>query len=155
MGQRAGPSTRGVQLRSIRLEEVSRSEVVEVQPDESITDVVVRMADEDVGCVVVTEDGEPIGILTDRKVALSMANQPDVADRTAGDLVDGGIVSATEDTTVYEAIQRLRDEGIRRLPIVDDDGNLQGIVTLDDLLVLVAGELGAIAEVIESQAPPR
>ena len=152
---RGAPSTGGAQLQSVSLEEVAREEVVTVEPDETITNVAVELADKDVGSVVVTRDGEPMGVLTDRKIALTLGEMPDVADRTAGDLVSEGVITAKPDMTIYEAVQTLRDEGVRRLPIVDDDGELDGIVTLDDVIVLVAGELGAAAEVIEKQAPPR
>lgn len=156
-GRRAGgfPRTGGTQLQSVTLEEVSRAEVVTVDPEETIANVAIEMADKDVGSVIVVEDGEPIGVLTDRKIAVTLGEKPDVADRTAGELVSEGLVTGTPGMSIYEAVQKLRDEGIRRLPIVDDDGRLDGIVTLDDLIVLIAGELGAAAEVIERQSPPR
>ncbi len=156
-GQQTGgfPSAGGARPQSVSLDEVSRGEVVTVEPDETITNVAVEMADKDVGSVVVTRDGEPVGVLTDRKIALTLGEMPGVADRTAGDLVSEGVVTGDPGMTIYDAVQMLRDEGVRRLPIVDDEGELDGIVTLDDIIVLVAGELGAAAEVIEKQAPPR
>lgn len=156
-GQQPGgfPTTSGTQIQSVTLEEISRSEVVTVEPDESITNVVVEMADKDVGSVIVVEDDEPIGILTDRKIATSLGEMPDVADRTAGELISDGLVTGTPGMTIYDAVRQLRDEGIRRLPIVNDEGKLEGIVTLDDIIVLIAGELGATAEVIERQSPSR
>jgi CBS-domain-containing membrane protein len=54
---------------------------------------------------------------------------------------------------VYEAINQLSDEEIRRLPVVDEDGELVGIVTLDDLLVLLSRELSMAGDIIEEQSP--
>jgi len=127
--------------------------VVTVDPDTPIPTVTSRLKSEDVGAAVVTEDDEPQGVVTDRKVALSLEEMPDISDRTAEEVMSEDIVAGEQDMSVYEALQQLSDENIRRLPIVDEDDTLVGIITLDDILVLLGEELQDSTEIIKSQSP--
>ena len=153
--QVATQSRRGSQprMRPIRVEEIVETDVVTAERDTPIATVVAKMAEEDVGSVVVVEDDQPAGIITDRKVALALENTPDIANKQAGDLIGGDLVTATTSMSVFDALQQLSDEGIRRLPIVNDNGSLQGIVTLDDILVLLSSELNKAGETIKGQSP--
>jgi len=105
------------------------------------------------GSVVVVEEDRPIGLITDRKVALALEETPDIAQRPADELLHGEVFTADPSMSVFDAIQVMSDEGIRRLPIVDDNGALRGIVTLDDALVLLGGVVSDISETVESQSP--
>lgn len=149
---RAAPSRR-MGLEPITVDEIVETNVVTAERDTPLEEVAGKMSDEDVGSVIVVDDGEPVGVLTDRSIALSLESSPDASDREAGDLIDGNLVTGTMDMSVFDALQRLGDESIRRLPIVDDDGKLEGIVTLDDILVLLGTELGNAVEVIQDQSP--
>lgn len=128
-------------------------DVVSVERDTPIRTAVAKMSDRDVGSVVVVEDRQPIGVLTDRKVALALEERPNVADRSAEELIGSDLISVDASTTIFEALQLMSDEGIRRLPVVDDDGRLQGIVTLDDALVLLVSELDKLANTVREQSP--
>ncbi|ELZ19929.1 hypothetical protein C475_21564 [Halosimplex carlsbadense 2-9-1] len=128
-------------------------DVVTVQRDTPVRTAVAKMSDSDVGSVVVVDDRQPVGVLTDRTIALALEDQPNVADRSAEELTDGKLITVDASTTIFEALQLMNDEGIRRLPVVDDDGRLQGIVTLDDALVLLANELDKIASTVREQSP--
>ena len=140
------------QLRPVTLEEIVQTDVVTVQPDETVSEVVGRMAEEEVGSVVVVEDDEPVGIVTDRAIALSLEGTADVAERSVEEVMDTELVTATTETTVFDAIGTLEEAGVRRLPIVDDEGGLEGIVTLDDILVLLGSEFDNAAGIIRSQS---
>lgn len=144
---------RGKPLAPVSIEEIVVTDVVTAERDTPIATVVAKMAEEDVGSVVVVEDDSPIGVLTDRSVALALENSPDVAEKQAGDLVGDDLVTGTMELTAFEALDRLREETIRRLPIVDDEGNLEGIVTLDDLVVLLSSELEKAGQIIREQSP--
>lgn len=151
----AGPGAGrpGPQLQSAPVDEILESDVVTVERDAPIDQVVERMASEDVGSVVVTEDDEPVGVLTDRTIALSLGETPDVTERTAGEMISGDLVTGTTEMTVFDVLERLEEASIRRLPVVDEDGDLAGIVTLDDVVVLLNAELSDVASIIESQSP--
>lgn len=148
------PGMAGPQFAPMTVEEVIQTDVVVAQPNTPISTVAASMAENDVGSVVVVEeDGEtPIDILTDRKLALALETTPDIAERNAEAVITDGLVTGTTDMTVFEALEQLNQENIRRLPIVNEEGTLQGIVTLDDLLILLGTSISDAAEIIAAQA---
>ncbi|MBI2391348.1 MAG: CBS domain-containing protein [Deltaproteobacteria bacterium] len=96
------------------------------------------------------QDRRPVGIVTDRDLALRVvaADAPSTTPVSTVMTVDPTTlpVHATVDT----ALRTMRMAGSRRLPLVDDDGHLVGIVTHDDIFVSFARELGELGEGIES-----
>jgi CBS domain-containing protein len=134
------------------IRDVLQTDVVTVRQDEGIPSAVEKMAEADVGSVVVVENGQPTGILTDRKIALSLRETTDVSGVTVADLVGEDLITASTDTNAYAVLGTLEEHSIRRVPVVDENGSLAGIVTLDDLLVLLSDELSAAANVIEAQS---
>jgi CBS domain-containing protein len=107
-----------------------------------------------VGAVVVVEGGRPVGILTDRDLALRLLAAGREAQTPVREVMSGDPVTARVDEQLDAVAVRMRHHGVRRLPIVDDDGALVGLVSLDDLYVLFAGELSATAQaVIENRGP--
>lgn len=157
-----GAQQRGVQpqiqqgsafLEPMSVDDAVQTEVYTVERDTSISDVVEEMDDLDVGSAVVEEDGTPIGILTDRKIAMALADEPNVVEQTAEDLTSGEVVSAMEGTQVTEVLDKMSDESIRRIPVVDENGELEGIVTLDDILMLLESKMNQVSDTIEGQLP--
>ncbi|MFB6092030.1 MAG: CBS domain-containing protein [Haloquadratum sp.] len=134
--------------------DVMRHDVVTVSPETPVNEVATTMRDEDVGSVVVVEDDEPVGLVTDRDVAVRIAADGlDAAEMTAERMMTEDPVTVEADTGLFELSTRLCDEAVRRMPVVDADGDLAGIVTLDDLAVLLVGELGNLAGVIDAESP--
>ena len=132
------------------LTEIATTDVITASPDDEIRSVLEQMRDESVGSVVVTDDG-PVGIVTDRMIAMAAVDADSMDDLTTEDVMTGDPITIDDDATHFEAFETMSDEGIRRLPIVDD-GELVGIVTLDDLLTLTATELSYASDVIEQQS---
>lgn len=114
--------------------------VVVARKDETIVDAAKRMRMSHVGAVVVVEAQKgrnvPVGVVTDRDIVISVvAGDPDhVNYLLVGDLMSSDIVTAHEHDTVDDALKLMEEHGVRRLPIVDADGALAGILTLDDVL---------------------
>lgn len=131
---------------------VCTREVVIGTPDESLATIARRMAAYHVGDVVLVEerDGEryPIGLVTDRDLALRIGSPHFDPDATVDTLAGRPLVTAREDELLHDAIKRMRAHGIRRLPIVNRRGVLQGILTLDDVLHLVTEELSDLSILI-------
>ena len=102
--------------------------------------------------VVVDEAGgprKPVGIVTDRDVVLSVvATGLDPGVFTLGDLMVKDLVTCREDEGVFECVQKMRTHGIRRMPVVDHAGELVGIISVDDLVELLAEELGELGKLI-------
>lgn len=152
-GTGAQPGGQTLSLQPVRLEDVVQEEVVTAETDTPVRTIAAEMRENDVGSVLVTEDEEPVGIVTDRTIALQLEQTPDIAQQEVQSVVDGGLVTADPSTSIFDAVRLMSDEDIRRLPVVDEDGELRGIVTLDDVLVLLGSELGNAAEVIQTQSP--
>jgi CBS domain-containing protein len=70
---------------------------------------------------------------------------------TAGDIMSPELATVPERHGVLETIEIMRLKGVRRMPIVDADGRLVGIVTIDDLLEVLAGELTDIARIVSRE----
>lgn len=131
------------------ISEICSREVVIAERNETATQAAKLMREFNVGTVVVVEQrGElrvPIGLVTDRDLVVEIiAAEVDPNFITVGDIMAAELVSVQDNCGVYEAIQYMRSKGVRRLPVVGHDGGLIGIVTLDDLLALLAEELSAL-----------
>jgi CBS domain-containing protein len=94
----------------------------------------------------------PVGIITDRDIVVSViAMKLDPAVFVAGDLLTEPVATIREDRGVFEAIQQMRMHGVRRMPVVDQQGGLAGIVSIDDLIQLLAEEMTELAKLISQE----
>jgi CBS domain-containing protein len=113
-----------------------------------------RMHDEHVGSLVVVEDVDggrrPIGIITDRDILVRvLAGDPKhVGALSVGDVMSKELIRAWEDEPLLDILKRMRSYGVRRVPVLDVNDNLAGIVTFDDLVEQVADELHDLATLI-------
>ncbi len=121
--------------------------VITATLDESALDIARKMRDGRVGCVVVTRGTRPIGIVTDRDLALRIvAEGKDPHSTKVSDIVTYDATTIPRDAGIETAVHTMRECGVRRLPIVDADGSVTGVVTADDLTILLAQELGDLGE---------
>lgn len=131
-----------------------QEELVTASPDTPVSELARLMADNSVGCVVIERNDDPIGIVTDRDIALNVVGQKrDVEATTARDIMTKDPVTTDGDAGVAELIATMGEEGIRRMPVVTD-GKLSGIITLDDLVVLLDQEMSDLSDVIKAESPP-
>ncbi|MFC7133440.1 MULTISPECIES: CBS domain-containing protein [Salinibaculum] len=131
-----------------------REELVTAEPSTTAADLADLMEANKVGSVVVEEGDRPIGIVTDRDLAIGIVGgRRSPTETTARDLMTGDLVTADVSEGVFEVCQKMSEHGIRRMPVMDD-GRLVGILTLDDLVVLLEDEMGEISSVIEAESPP-
>lgn len=133
--------------------EVCNREVVTCAPATSALEAAKSMRAKHVGALVVVEEKEgkpfPIGVVTDRDLVVTvMAMGLDPRDFTVADIMRAEVITATESTGLLEAIELMRAKGIRRLPVVNDEGVLSGIVAVDDIIGLLAEELQDLSKVI-------
>lgn len=133
--------------------EICNREVVVVTRAATAAEAARLMRQHHVGdVVVVMEEGglrTPVGILTDRDIVVdAIAVGLDPANLKVGEIMTPDLATVREEVGVFEAIRYMRDRGVRRLPVVDAGGDLIGILALDDLLELLAEELGALTRLI-------
>ncbi|MCO6427426.1 CBS domain-containing protein [Nitrosomonas communis] len=133
--------------------EICKREVVITQREDTVLQAAKLMRQHHVGDVMVVDDGNgkrvPVGIVTDRDLVVEViATGLDPAAITVGDIMVSDFATVKENAGVFESIQYMRVKGVRRMPVVDDDNELIGIVTLDDLLALLSEELDALVKLV-------
>src|SRR5665811_357575 len=135
------------------ISEICNREVVIMQRHNTILEAVQLMRQHHVGDVVVVEERGgvrvPVGIVTDRDLVVEiMAPAIDQTVITVGDIMVTELATVKENAGLSETIEYMRAKGVRRVPVVDRGGGLVGILTLDDLLELLAEELLALAKLV-------
>jgi CBS domain-containing protein len=121
----------------------------------SVQTVAERMRQRTVGClVVVNEVKEPIGIVTDRDLVIrALAEGKDPYTTRIEEVMSFDLKTMPEDGSLEHALGAMRSGGFRRLPVVDEEGKLVGIVTLDDILMRLAEEFTQARRIIERETP--
>jgi CBS domain-containing protein len=127
-------------------------DVVTTTRDATVADVARTMRDEDLGDVVVAEGGRPVGIVTDRDVALAVADGDDPTSLSVAAIMTPDPITIHEDATATDLPATMAEGRVRRIPVVDDDGQLVGIATLDDVVATTGEMLKDVATVIEAQS---
>jgi CBS domain-containing protein len=135
--------------------EVCNRQVVFTRPETSILEAVDLMRTHHVGDVVVVRepDGErvPIGILTDRDVALAVERLLRLPRMKVADVMSAELVTSAERDSLYDVLKKMQSHGIRRLPVVNDRGGLEGILTFDDVIELLSEELTDLAKLVAKE----
>jgi CBS domain-containing protein len=120
--------------RAVQLSEVMTQGVVTAESDDSLRHVGELMRDRNVGSVVVCEHGRPVGVITDRDLALAVVADHVDAGESAGEHATRPLVTGELEMDIEEAVAVMVQHRIRRLPVTEGE-SLVGIVTIDDLAV--------------------
>ena len=137
------------------LERFCRKSVVTIPPSQTVQDAAVQMRDHHVGAIIVVENNRAVGILTDRDIALrAVAEGRDPKTTPVGEVMSRSLTVLRSDEKIDDAITSIRTAGVRRVPIVDEGGKPIGMVTLDDVVVLMAGELSVAAGAVRDNRGP-
>lgn len=124
--------------------------VAVVEPETTALVVAQLMRQHHIGALVVVdalEKTRPVGIVTDRDLVLElMAEGLDPAVFTAGDIMSVNLVTATPEMDAADAVQLMKTNRLRRLVIANDEGQLVGIVTMEDVLEVFTRELANLTE---------
>lgn len=135
---------------------ICNREVVITTPEATLIAVAKLMREYHVGdVVVVTQRGDesvPVGIITDRDIVLAIvASEVNLDAVVAGDIMSHELLTAREQDSIWDILQRMRSHGVRRLPVVNERGGLEGILSVNDFLELISDELLALAQVARRQ----
>ena len=130
--------------------------VVVVEEDKSVTEAAAIMRQYHVGDVVIckAQSGKqvPVGIITDRDVALEIvAKGIDPDSIRVGDAMSFDLTTVAERDDLMHVIELMRDQGIRRVPVIDADEALVGILTVDDIVDLLSEVLVDLAHLVDRQ----
>ena len=136
--------------------ELCNREVVFAYRNTPLVEAARLMREHHVGSLVVVVDRlserVPVGILTDRDIVVAVvAKALDPRALTVGDVMAGELLTVREQDGIPDALRLMREKGVRRLPVLTHSGALAGILAIDDLLELMAEELGAFARTIDRE----
>ena len=121
-------------------------------PYSSVLEAVMIFRDADCGAVPVVEDGHPVGVVTDRDVALALPeHETDLAGLPVSEIMTRGAVTVAPDTPIDQLVEQFGEQRIRRLLVAHRDGRLVGIVSWADVAPCAPDNaLGrAVTEVVE------
>lgn len=128
-------------------------EVIVAGKNTSLVEIAQLMRQHHVGSLVIVqskgENNIPVGIITDRDIVIEMvASQLDFEKVTAGDVMSSELLTAREIDGLWETLKRMRSHGIRRVPVVNDEDVLVGILTVDDILEVLSNELSDLVTLV-------
>lgn len=136
--------------------DICNRDIVTIGRDDTVSQAAKLMRQYHVGDVLVTvkkhDKLEPVGIVTDRDVVVEVVApglDPNVI--TVGDIMLPSLFTIKEDAGVFDAIKLMTSKGVRRLPVLGKDDALVGIVTLDDLLLMMAKEFCSFAKLLTKE----
>lgn len=136
--------------------EICNREVVITEKSASVADAARLMRSHHVGDLVVIEERggrrHPVGIVTDRDLVVEVVAagvNPEAL--KVGDIMGPEVATVRESEGLFEALRYMRNKGVRRMPVVDASGALVGILTLDDLLGLLAEEMMELAKLVSHE----
>lgn len=127
--------------------------VCTIQRAEKLASAARILCDHSIGALVITDsDGAtPLGVITDRDIVWMVAEGLDPRVAEVSQFVQSPLRTACVTDSLSDVTRAMREHGVRRLPIVDPEGRLVGLVSLDDLVVLLGRELGDVAATIVSE----
>ena len=136
----------------MNISDICTADTISCTRDETVQAAAFLMRKHHVGDLVVVDrvddDALPVGIVTDRDIVVSViALGLDPASLLVGDIMTDDLLTCREDDDVYQTIEHMRLRGIRRVPVVDAQGNLSGIVSADDLLEFLAEEMSELSRI--------
>ena len=117
----------------MKIRDVMTSEVQTIRPDQTAREAAAFMLSADAGSIPVTEGDQLIGMITDRDIAVRGVAKGHGPDTPVRDLMTNGIVCVNIDDEIDAVASKMSEAQVRRLPVVDDQQRLCGIVSLGDL----------------------
>jgi len=136
-----------------KLKDLMSRDVKVIGPEMSIGEAAIQMRDGDFGMLPVGEDDRMIGTISDRDIAIRAIAEGKDSQTKVRDVMSDGIAWAYEDDSVDKAVKIMSERQVRRLPVVDRDKRLVGIVALGDFAVDVA-QLRPAAEALSEISKP-
>lgn len=126
--------------------------VITASPEDNVLHAALLMREKKIGAVVMVDEDRPIGILTDRDILLRvMTDGKDASTTKIRDVMTKNPFLVSEGIGIWELIQTMKKNAVRRYPVVSGDGKLVGIITMDDLIELLGTELSGMGSAIAAE----
>ena len=117
------------------VKEIMKTNVISIDSSKTIKEAACVMDDSNVGCVIITKDNSPIGILTERDFVKRIAATNKDLSRPISEVMSSPLTTINSDETVWEAAEKMKHNGIHKLPVLDDN-KVTGMITTTDLVEL-------------------
>ena len=138
------------------LESLCRREIACVDVRSKVIEASKLMEDMNVGSIVVVQNDRPVGIITDRDIVIRVVNKGLDAEKCpVAEIMSLDLVTLNQKTGLFDALEQIKESGggVRRYPIVDENGSVKGIITLDDVVYLLGKEMSDVSAIIETERP--
>ena len=132
----------------IKCREIMTKSVRTASPGDTIRQVAELMRDGDMGAVPILDNGKLVGIVTDRDIVVRSVAEGIEPGAPISSVMSGDLSTVTPDDFVFTAIRQMGDRQVRRIPVVDKDGGLAGIISMADVALETEDEI-EIAEALE------
>ncbi len=141
-----------MRTRSMKVIDMAVHDVATIPSNKTITECAAQMREQHVGSLVIVDDQQtPQGMITDRDIAIQVvALNQDPNKVTVADIMTTPVVTATVDESMVVALARMREFGIRRLPIVDENNKLVGVISNSNLVEELSSLLEGLVRNIHS-----
>jgi CBS domain-containing protein len=134
------------------LKPLMTKEITSLPSTATVLDAAKYMTDMNVGSVIVVDNDKPSGILTDRDIVTRVLSQEkDPKTTKIRDIMTSPAVTISEDRDIIDVTRLMAERGIRRFPVVDANGKIIGVITLDDVLVFLGQEMQNIAAALKKE----
>lgn len=128
--------------------EIMSSNIKTASADMSLQEAAAVMQQGDMGCLPVVKDGKLIGLVTDRDIVVRGVAQGKTPDALLQDVMTTEIFSLHPDDIIFDAVRLMGEQQIRRVPVIDDNGHLKGIIAMADI-ALELDDRREVAEMLE------
>ncbi|RUM87864.1 MAG: CBS domain-containing protein [Thermovibrio sp.] len=130
------------------VKDLIKRKVVVIEPDDPVKLAAKRMEDKLVGSLVVIDGDKPIGIITDRDIAIRVVGAEKSPETPVREVMTKDPITIREDATFFELTKAFRDHAVRRLIVVDKEGRLVGLISIDDVMELLTTEFANLIAAI-------
>ncbi len=136
--------------------EYCNREVIITEKNISVTEAAMFMRQHHVGDLIVVEKQEgrtlPIGIITDRDIVIEViAQKVDPNLLTINDIMSTDLITVEEQKTLLDTLDLMQNQGVRRVVVVDGQGSLQGLLTADDAVELIAEAMNKLTKLVKRE----
>ena len=114
------------------VKEYMKTNVITVTKDTTIEQIAKIMTEKNVGSVIVVDNGKPVGIITERDIVKGIGKGKKL-DSRAEEIMTSSLITVREDSPITGALALMRQFNIRHLPVVNDKGELTGIISIRDV----------------------
>jgi len=136
------------------LQNFCQKPLVRISSEKSISEACQMLNMGNVGCLIVENDGKLCGILTDRDIALKVTGeQREPGTTKVAEVMTSDPIRISVDKDLQHLASLMRTFHVRRVPVVDGYDTTLGIITLDDLIVLLGDEMSEIGKAISEEFP--